>query len=316
MVSDKQIEANRRNAQKSTGPRTAEGKRKVAMNALTYGLTGATVVLPTENQAEYDDLLMAIIAEIRPQGALEYKLATNLVDNLWRIDRAKNSQADVEANAQYRDERQNELNKIQWYADRLERSSLRLLKELRQTARDRETGRLTPLPDELILHACIHPEGLDTSDLPGPNAAYRPTRREAREAFQISTAKSIMREEGITDRLKKQYAPHILKQADIELSLEEPRVWPERALNRSERLTVEGPEALPVYPANSLPMQAPQSNSALTVNPAPEADPVTGSFPAYSVQHAPAEMGLFSQNEIHAAPCHPLPPGQAGRHGP
>jgi hypothetical protein len=46
MTSQRKIEANRRNAQKSTGPKTQEGKDKVKLNALTHGLTAQTVSLP------------------------------------------------------------------------------------------------------------------------------------------------------------------------------------------------------------------------------------------------------------------------------
>jgi hypothetical protein len=50
MISQRKIEANRKNAAKSTGPRTAQGKANVRLNAVTHGLTGATVVLPHEEE--------------------------------------------------------------------------------------------------------------------------------------------------------------------------------------------------------------------------------------------------------------------------
>src|SRR5438093_658802 len=52
----KQVEANRRNGALSQGPRTADGKRQSAMNALKHGLTARTPVLPGEDPKEYEDL--------------------------------------------------------------------------------------------------------------------------------------------------------------------------------------------------------------------------------------------------------------------
>ena len=49
MASPAQLAANRRNAQKSTGPRTAEGKKRASLNALKHGMTAKTVVLPHES---------------------------------------------------------------------------------------------------------------------------------------------------------------------------------------------------------------------------------------------------------------------------
>jgi hypothetical protein len=56
MATLKQFEANRRNAQKSTGPNTPEGKAAVSMNTLRHGLRARTVVLPGENREEFDHL--------------------------------------------------------------------------------------------------------------------------------------------------------------------------------------------------------------------------------------------------------------------
>ena len=53
MISQRKIDANRRNARKSTGPRTEEGKDQVKLNALKHGLTARTVVLPHEDEEAY-----------------------------------------------------------------------------------------------------------------------------------------------------------------------------------------------------------------------------------------------------------------------
>ena len=55
MSSERQIEANKLNAQLSTGPRTIAGKQKIASNALTHGLTGKQIVLPDENPDDFDE---------------------------------------------------------------------------------------------------------------------------------------------------------------------------------------------------------------------------------------------------------------------
>src|SRR6266481_5959999 len=68
MATIKQIEANRRNALKSTGPRTPEAKAAVRMNALRHGLRARTVVLPAENPQEFHQLCNDLETEWQPQS--------------------------------------------------------------------------------------------------------------------------------------------------------------------------------------------------------------------------------------------------------
>jgi len=56
MLSQRQVDANRRNAQLSTGPRTPEGRAAVDLNALRDGLTAQTTVLPNENPEEFQEV--------------------------------------------------------------------------------------------------------------------------------------------------------------------------------------------------------------------------------------------------------------------
>ncbi|MHC4510779.1 MAG: hypothetical protein ACYTAO_17790, partial [Planctomycetota bacterium] len=64
MSTQAQTKANQQNAQKSTGPRTAEGKAAVAQNAVKHGLFAVQEVISTENQAEFDLLREQLSAEL------------------------------------------------------------------------------------------------------------------------------------------------------------------------------------------------------------------------------------------------------------
>jgi hypothetical protein len=74
MATKKQIAANRRNARKSTGPKTPEGKAASFMNALRHGLRARKVVLRDENQNDYDRLHAGFQDLYRPQNAAEQHL--------------------------------------------------------------------------------------------------------------------------------------------------------------------------------------------------------------------------------------------------
>ena len=80
-------EANRRNSKLSTGPRTAEGKAKVALNALRHGLTGRQVVLPNEDPEEFDTFRAGLLNVLQPHDELEGTLAEKIVVDAWRLRR-------------------------------------------------------------------------------------------------------------------------------------------------------------------------------------------------------------------------------------
>jgi hypothetical protein len=81
------IEANRANAQLSTGPRTEQGKAKSSLNAVKTGLTGHTVLLPSEDVAQYERHIQRFFAELKPVGESESSLVQSLADTEWRLQR-------------------------------------------------------------------------------------------------------------------------------------------------------------------------------------------------------------------------------------
>ena len=88
MTSFKQIEANRHNAQRSTGPITEEGKQQSRCNAVRHGLTAETVIGALEDAEDYKAFEAAIIADYDAQSAVERELVLRLASLLWRLRRA------------------------------------------------------------------------------------------------------------------------------------------------------------------------------------------------------------------------------------
>ena len=87
MATDKQINANRRNAKKSTGPRTPEGKRRVSSNALKHGLSASKVVIPGEDVADYERLRDGFVEALEPRDEVELALVRQMVTAEWRMRR-------------------------------------------------------------------------------------------------------------------------------------------------------------------------------------------------------------------------------------
>ena len=88
MTSLRQIESNRRNAQKSTGPKTSNGKARSSQNAVRHGLTSETVVGPLEDPADYRAFELAVTAGYDAETAVERELVLRLASLLWRLRRA------------------------------------------------------------------------------------------------------------------------------------------------------------------------------------------------------------------------------------
>ena len=95
MATQAQILANRRNAAKSTGPKTPEGKAVVAKNATKHGLFARQNVVISEDQAAFDALREDMLAELAPEGVMESLLAERIVSLMWRLQRAERMQNEL-----------------------------------------------------------------------------------------------------------------------------------------------------------------------------------------------------------------------------
>ena len=91
MTSQARIDANRRNAQRSTGPRSEGGKARSCLNALKDGSHAKTVspVLPQENALELDQRVNRWIADLNPRNDAERELVTSAANLSWEIERAR-----------------------------------------------------------------------------------------------------------------------------------------------------------------------------------------------------------------------------------
>ena len=87
MASDRQIAANRKNARKSTGPRTRKGKIVSSRNAITHGLTASKTLLPGESQHDSSNLRAEIFDRLKPDGVLEAQMVERIASLFWRLRR-------------------------------------------------------------------------------------------------------------------------------------------------------------------------------------------------------------------------------------
>ena len=153
------FEANRRNAQKATGPRTAEGKALAARNATRHGLLSREALLPDDDFATFEAFAGALRAELAPEGELEGLMVDRVVACTWRLRRAGTVETDLfhgseldrltsdgdrtlgEAFTQEREK----LGLLSRYEAGLERSLFRALHELQRLQAARK-GERVPLP--------------------------------------------------------------------------------------------------------------------------------------------------------------------------
>ena len=87
LITEKQLDANRRNAQKSTGPKTLEGKAVVRLNALRYGLRARSILLTGENPEEYHQLCADLESGWQPQNRTEQLLVEQMAVAQWKLAR-------------------------------------------------------------------------------------------------------------------------------------------------------------------------------------------------------------------------------------
>jgi hypothetical protein len=182
MSSERQAEANRLNAQKSTGPRTPDGKAKVSQNAITHGLCSTRPVLSTENPEEYDQFRDDFFRRHAPEGVFENVLADRAANTFWRLRRASTfetlivnsllgqaidaikekfagnpnfrlsdltSQDYLAVVVEHDFSKEHILERVQGYETKIERSYYRTLKELRKLQSQRKNvDEASPLRNE------------------------------------------------------------------------------------------------------------------------------------------------------------------------
>ena len=101
MTTEKKKESNRRNARKSTGPRSEAGKAVVSRNALRHGLLSRHLIIEGESQEEFSELLRLLAEEFRPVGLVEHALVERVGIALWRQRRLVRAEsAEVSLNQQ------------------------------------------------------------------------------------------------------------------------------------------------------------------------------------------------------------------------
>ncbi len=95
MTTRKQIEANRRNSRRSTGPRTRAGKAESKKNAMKHGLLAEEVVVLGEDPVEFSGVFENLVNEFQPQGPLERQLVERVTACMWRLRRLYRVEAEV-----------------------------------------------------------------------------------------------------------------------------------------------------------------------------------------------------------------------------
>lgn len=87
MATIRQLEANRENAQYSTGPITEAGKAIVSMNAVSHGLASRQLLLPTEDESELRALSTRLFSELQPRNEIENFLVHQILVAAWKLRR-------------------------------------------------------------------------------------------------------------------------------------------------------------------------------------------------------------------------------------
>jgi hypothetical protein len=95
MATELQLEANRANCVRSTGPKTASGKARSSMNACKHGLTAQTIIIGDEDPAQFECLRTALEEEFEPHSLMKRELAERLAGIVWRMRRIPKFEAAI-----------------------------------------------------------------------------------------------------------------------------------------------------------------------------------------------------------------------------
>ena len=144
MATKAQIAANRANAQKSTGPTTAEGKAKSARNAITHGFAASTHFLDGEDPEDFYGLQASLLDEFQPATTLETILVEKMIHNQWLSLRAIRLQNDALRfrMEQYRGETPHDLGLLIRYQTAADRAFHKAHNELVKAQKERKKSEI------------------------------------------------------------------------------------------------------------------------------------------------------------------------------
>ena len=177
ILTEARLEANRRNAQFSTGPRTDEGKNRSKLNAFRHGLTAQVVVMPEEDLKRYQSFCQDFFTDWMPANTTETQLVQTLIDTQWRLNRSRANEnsffalghfgtaadidpGDPEIHAALTAARMlldrsrdfDNLSKHELRLTRIFQSTIKLLRELQTERKQRETYEIRQAADNFKLH--------------------------------------------------------------------------------------------------------------------------------------------------------------------
>jgi hypothetical protein len=145
LTSPLQQASNRRNAMRSTGPVTTEGKTAVRLNALKYGLRAKTLILPSEDPAEYEQLWADLESDWQPQTRTERLCLEQMATSQWLLARLALWESRCCSDILI-DRRLSTLERISAQRARLERSFAGAMRDLERLQKNRQSQPTRPEP--------------------------------------------------------------------------------------------------------------------------------------------------------------------------
>jgi hypothetical protein len=190
MSTQKQIEANRRNAQKSTGPQSPETRAKTRLNAMRDGFTGQITTLSDEDRPIFEKFKSDFIEDLAPKTTMELSLATSIAWDTWRLNHLRavemniyalgtaNNSVEIESDdpqihtavsgaVTFVDEAKR-FALMSMYEQRMNRSIHKNLTTLRQLQAERKQNYQRDLEEEIILARANDLNGLPYEAPPAP----------------------------------------------------------------------------------------------------------------------------------------------------
>jgi len=140
LISNKQHQANRNNAQHSSGPKTPAGKEAIRFNALTYGLRTSASILPGENAADYSQLWDELEADWQPQTRTERCYLETMVTSQWLLKRVAESEQKIYLFIAFGEQQCKMLAYVTKQRAQLERSFRTAIGDMKQSQQERQAS--------------------------------------------------------------------------------------------------------------------------------------------------------------------------------